>query len=113
MATSHRYLIHAGDIQSDDNLYAFMDRVLKNELRVEADTVTYSSEKDNVSLTMHSYDPRTPETFKHPLINGSEPDLQPPWTYKSPYVYSAFKDKKVTVTVGPVTEIYDFGDRYR
>lgn len=105
-----RYLIHAGDIQSDGSLDQFMDRILKNELQTEDGEVHYTSAAEDIDLKMFLYDPRRPEDFELPLINGSVPDLSPDWTYKSPYVNSAFRDKTVTVIVGPVKEIYNFGD---
>jgi len=105
-----RYLMHAGDIQSHKSLEAFMTLVLGNGLEVKGDQVTYISKSENISLTMYTFDPANYKAFKMPLVNGKEPNLSPVWTYKSPYMNSAFKEKVVTVTVGPVKEVYDFRD---
>ena len=105
-----RYLIHAGDKQSHDSLEQFISQVLSNELRVDGDQVSYTAAKEGINLFVYSYDPSTPETFKLPRINGDVVNLSPDWTYKSPYINSAFSEKTVTVTVGPVTEVYDFDD---
>jgi hypothetical protein len=108
--SNDRYLLHAGDIQSYGTLDDFVARVVQNSLSVKDGEVSYSVEAEGIDLVMFSYDPGKPEDFRMPLINGEELDLSPDWTYKSPYINSPFKEKKVTVTVGPVTEIYDFGD---
>jgi hypothetical protein len=76
---------------------------------VADDQIRYTSTAEGIDITMFTYDPQKPKQFKLPLINGKVLDLSPAWTYKSPYVNSAFKEKVVTVTVGPVKEIYDFG----
>ena len=105
-----RYLIHAGDIQSHGSLERFISQVLDNELSVEDDRVRYRSVAESIDLVSYSYDPGAPEAFELPRINGEVVDLSPDWTYKSPYINSAFKEKTITVIVGPVREVYDFGD---
>ena len=106
----YRYLLHAGDIQSHQRLENFMANILDNELSVTDGEVRYTSETEDIDLTLFTYDPSKPEAFNMPLINGNVLDLSPEWTYKSPYINSPFKEKVITVTVGPVKEIYDFGD---
>jgi hypothetical protein len=103
-----RYLIHAGDIQSHGSLEHFISQVLENELRVEDDQLRYVSADEGIDITMFTYDPDKHEQFKLPRINGNVLNLSPEWTYKSPYINSSFKEKVVTVTVGPVKELYDF-----
>jgi len=107
----HRYLIHAGDIQSHSNLERFISQVLENELWVDDSRVRYTSRTEDIDLIMFTYDPGSTENFElQPRINGSELNLSPDWTYKSPYINSDFREKAVTVTVGPVRETYDFGN---
>jgi hypothetical protein len=108
--TKHRYLIHAGDIQSHGSLEKFREQILANKLIVEANQVRYTSDSENIDLTMYLYDPGNPKAFQVPFINGKPLDLTPESTYKSPYINSAFNEKKVTVTVGPIKEVYDFGE---
>lgn len=110
MAGQYRYLIHAGDIRSHRSMDEFMDRVRANALQVEDNEIHYTSQAEEIDVRMFLFDPANPAGFRMPLIGGKEPNLTPDWTFKSPYVNSAFRSKTVTVTVGPVTEVYDFGD---
>lgn len=104
-----RVLIQAGDIQSYISLDNFITEILKNELSVEKNKVTYYSLKEKTKLVKFTFDPKNHKDFFMPMINDKVVNLRPEWTYKSPYVNSKFEEKKVTVTVGPITEVYDFG----
>lgn len=56
----------------------------------------------SASTIPHSPPPR--------LMAGGKPvDLRPEMTYQSPYLNGAFGDDRITVTVGPIRQIYDFG----
>jgi hypothetical protein len=43
------------------------------------------------------------------MAGGKPVDLRPEMTYQSPYLNGAFGDDRITVTVGPIRQIYDFG----
>ena len=109
MGAAYRYLIHAGDVTAHESFSRFISMVLKNQLKVSKEKISYSSKTDDVSITMFSFDPTKYKEFELPLVNGRTLRLRPPWTYKSPYMNSDFESKTITVTVGPVKEVYEFG----
>jgi hypothetical protein len=107
--STSRYLIHAGDIGSYKDFGDFKSKIKGNDLVIDDDKISYVAESDGVSLTMFVYTPERHQDFRMPLIDGKAPDLNPEWTFNSPYVNSAFEEKTVKVTVGPIQELYDFG----
>jgi hypothetical protein len=103
-----RVLLHAGDKGTHGSMEDFQDMISNNHLEVSSDKFYYHCDKDNISLRVCSYNPRSYKKWTLPIINGKKLDLRPKWTYKSPYVKSKYNSKKATVTVGPITEVYDF-----
>ena len=105
-----RILLHAGDIASHGSFDKFKAEVLANRPNVTPDKVDYEfgSPADHIEVT--SYDPKAPEHFTLPRINGKPVDLRPPTTYQSPYLHGAFGSDRITVTVGPIKRILDFSE---
>jgi len=104
-----RVLFHAGDLDSDASFDRFRRTVLVNPLKVERDRIEYRPGPDGRRLECFRYDVNAWERFRLPRIDGTPVDLRPEWTYRSPYLNGRFGDDKVTVTVGPVRRVYDFG----
>jgi hypothetical protein len=48
-------------------------------------------------------------SFELPRINGKTLNLKPETTYQSPYLNGKSGEDRITVTVGPIKQIYDFG----
>jgi len=92
-----------------DAFAAFRASVLANPLTVEPDRVVYRPAADGPELECFRYDHPKFMDFELPRVDGKAIDLRPEWTYRSPYLNGRFGDDRVTVTVGPVTEVYDFG----
>ena len=42
-------------------------------------------------------------------MDGKPLNLRPEETYRSPYLNGKFGEDRVTVSVGPIRQIYDFG----
>jgi len=92
-----------------DAFAAFRASVLANPLVVEPDRVVYRA-SDGPELECFRYDHHNFEDFKLPRVDGKAINLRPPWTYRSPYLNGKFSDDKVSVTVGPIRQVYDFGN---
>jgi hypothetical protein len=103
-----RLLLHAGDLASHESFEKFRAAVLASRLSVTPDKVDYEFGRAGNRLEVARYDPKAPERFTLPLINGKPVDLRPPLTYRSPFLNGRFGDDRVTVTVGPLTRILDF-----
>jgi hypothetical protein len=103
-----RILLVAGDLSSGDSFEKFQATVLANPPRVSPDKVDYEfgPAKDRIEMT--SYDPRNPDQFTLPLINGQPVNLHPAATYQSPYLNGTFNGDQFTVTVGPIRRVLDF-----
>jgi hypothetical protein len=98
----------AGDVASDGSFEQFPSAVLTDSLKVTGDKVDYRFGATDNHLEVTRYDPKAPERFSLPLINGQPVNLHPPATYESPYLNGAFGSDKITVTVGPFKRLLDF-----
>jgi hypothetical protein len=103
-----RVLLHAGDEYNSKSFEAFKENILSNILNVTAKSVQYQPHVDGPTLESFLYDPQNHKDFKLPLIHKKAIQLRPTWTYKSPYLNSDFGSDKITVSVGPIKEVYDF-----
>lgn len=103
-----RILLVAGDVSSGESFEKFQSTVLANPLRVTPELVSYEFGASKDRIEMISYDPRKPDQFTLPVINGQPVDLHPAATYQSPYLNGAFNDDKFTVTVGTIHRVMDF-----
>jgi len=103
-----RILLHAGDVASDGSFEKFQSTVLTNSLKVTGDKVDYQFGPTTNHLEVTRYDPKAPERFSLPLINGQPVNLHPATTYQSPYLNADFGSDKIAVTVGPVHRLLDF-----
>jgi len=103
-----RILIHAGDIRTSESFGKFQASVLANHLSVSPDKVTYDFGPTGNRIEMTPYDPKAPDHFSLPRINGQPVDLRPATAYQSPYLNGAFGGDKISVTVGPVHRLLDF-----
>lgn len=106
-----RVLIHAGDTDAFPSFAAFRAAVLANPLTVERDRIQYQSAATGPRLECFRYDANAPEAFTLPRIGGRAIDLKPNWTYHSPYLNGRFGDGRISVTAGPVRQVYDFDIR--
>lgn len=103
-----RVLMHAGDIDTAKSFEAFQTAVQANPLKIEPDTMTYQP-GTGPKLECCRYDVENFQQFKLPRVDGKPIDLRPEWTYRSPYLNGRFGEDRLTVTVGPIKRIYDFG----
>ena len=104
-----RILLVAGDLSADESFERFQATVLANPPRVSPDKVDCEAGPSRDHFEMTSYDPRKPEKFTLPLINGKPVDLRPSETYHSPYLKGEFGSDKISVSVGPIQRVLDFG----
>jgi len=104
-----RVLMHAGDISTTRSFAAFRQQVLANPLTVEPDRIEYRPAADGPVLRCFRYVVDRYQDFKLPTVDGEPINLRPDYVYKSPYLNGRFGDDVVTVTVGPVKRVYDFG----
>jgi len=104
-----RVLLHAGDLQASNSFEAFRAAVLANPLTVEPDRVVYGPSPGTSLLECFRYDADAHEQFTLPRIDGKTVGLRPEWTYRSPYLNGRFGEDRITVTVGPLKQVYDFG----
>ncbi len=104
-----RFLMHAGDVSSYKSFDEFKKAIIGNTLKVDKDRIEYSPFHGGPRLECFRYDVKAHETFKLPRVNGEPVELRPEMTYNSRYLKGRFGDDKVTVTVGPVKRVYDFG----
>lgn len=103
-----RILLVAGDVSTGDSFAKFQSTVLANPLRITPEAMTYEFDAGKDRIEMISYDPRKPDQFTLPVINGQPVDLHPCTTYQSPYLNGAFNGDKFTVTVGTIRRVMDF-----
>lgn len=103
-----RILLHAGDITAHESFEKFQATVLACRLNVTPEKVDYRFGPTDNRVEVNRYDPRTPDRFALPLINGKPSDLHPPATYHSPYLDADFSSDRITVTVGPLKRVLDF-----
>lgn len=96
-----------------DAFAAFRAAVLANPLAVERNRVRYRPSADGPSLECFRYDVDAFREFKLPRVDGEPINLRPEWTYRSPYLNGRFGDDRITVTVGPLKQVYDFGRRHQ
>lgn len=108
-AQSARILFHAGDVNAHGSFQQFRQTVLSGELTVDADRVAYRSDLDGARIEFFQYHPERHREFQMPRIDGVPIDLDPRWTYRSPYLKCRAGEDQITVSVGPIQEIYDFG----
>ena len=107
--STSRVLFHAGDLGSHDSFAAFRAAVLARPLTVERDKVEYQPRPEGPRLECFRYDADAHGAFVLPHVDGKPVDLRPKWTYRSPYLNGRFGEDRITVTVGPVRQVYDFG----
>jgi hypothetical protein len=70
----------------------------------------YQAGEKSPMLEMFRYDFLTKgKSFELPKINGRTLNLKPNMTCQSPYLNGRFGEDRITVTVGPIKQIYDFG----
>jgi len=105
-----RVLFHAGDIDAHGSFGQFGDAVLGNPLRVERDRVEYRLGPEGTLIEFFRYDANHHDSFTLPRVNGETVNLRPEWTYHSPYLKGRFGEEHITVTVGPLKQVYDFGE---
>ncbi len=105
-----RILLHAGDVADGESFEQFRKRLSAHPPAVSADTVEYRCAKSGNRIEMHLYDPQSPATFALPRVNGSPVELRPATTYQSPYLNGRFGDARITVTVAPLTRLFDFSE---
>jgi len=108
--STSRILLHAGDADTHGSFEAFRAAVLAGPLTVERDRVEYRPAPTGPRLECFRYDADAHERFKLPQVNGKIVDIRPEWTYRSPYLNGRFGDDRITVTVGPLKQVYDFGN---
>ena len=107
---SCRVLIVTGDIDTDKSFEEFVEKVLTHKLTVTADSVKYQADTQSPMLEIFRYDVLTNgPSFELPRINGKTLNLKPETTYQSPYLNGKSGEDRITVTVGPIKQIYDFG----
>ena len=105
---SSRILLHAGDISSHASFDQFKADVLASHLRVTPDHVNYEFGPSAHRLDVTLYDPRAPDRFSLPLIDGKPVELRPAKTYHSPFLNGDFGSDKISVSVGPIQRVMDF-----
>jgi len=103
-----RILLHAGDLTTHPSFENFQTAVLAGRLSVSRDKVKYECGPAGNRIEVTRYDPKAPDRFSPPLINGTPVDLRPPKTNQSPYLNADFGSDTITVTVGPVARVLDF-----
>ena len=104
-----RILIHAGDIDTYGSFEEFMSAVLANPLTVKPDKVEYQLGSEGPLLEVFRYDINKPASFTLPRTGGQTVDIRPKSTYSSPYLNGKFGSDRITITVGPIKQVYDFG----
>ncbi len=104
-----RILLHAGDADADGTFDAFRAAVLANPLTVGSDRVDYRAGPTAPLIECFLYDADAFKQFTLPQVDGRPVNLRPEWTYRSPYLNGRFGDDRITVTVGPLETVYDFG----
>ena len=104
-----RVLFHAGDIDAHGSFKQFRTAVMSNRLRVERDRVEYRVGPEGTLIECFRYDADRHDSFTLPRVNGQTVNLRPEWTYHSPYLRGRFGEDRVTVTVGLLEQVYDFG----
>ena len=105
-----RVLFHADDIAAHGSFEQFRATVMGNPLRVEPDRVEYRLGPEGTLIECFRYDADRHGRFALPKVNGQTVNLRPEWTYQSPYLKGRFGDERITVTVGPLKQVYDFGE---
>lgn len=107
-----RVLLVAGDISGGDTFEKFQATVRANPLNVSPVKVTYEfgPAKDRIEMT--AYDPKAPDKFTLPRINGQPVDLHPSAAYQSPYLNGAFNSDEITISVGPVRRVLNFSETH-
>ena len=108
---SCRVLLISGDIDTDNSFEAFVEKVLSQKLTVTADLVKYQADEKSPMLEFFRYDFLSKgKSFELPKINGKTLNLKPEMTYQSPYLNAKSGEDRITVTVGPIKQVYDFGE---
>jgi hypothetical protein len=105
-----RVLIHCGDVDADGSFQEFRKSVLSNVLTVRPDKVEYRAGAEASPIEFFRYDVNAPDHFTLPRVDGVSVELRPTWTYRSPYLNGQFGSDRITVTVGPIRQVYDFGE---
>jgi hypothetical protein len=106
-----RILLHAGDLISHNSFADFCEDLLNNPLKVTAEKVEYRFGPGTQRIEMHLYNAAAPAGFHPPLINGTPVDLRPETIYQSPFLKGTVKSDRITVTVGPISQVLDFSDQ--
>ena len=104
-----RVRMHAGDLSSHASFEQFRKQVQSSRLAVSPNRVDYEYGPAKTRLAVKRYDVENPKPFKLPEVNGKPIELHPPMTWQSPYLNGRFGSEKVTVTVGSVKQVLDFG----
>lgn len=107
--STSRILMHAGDRDSYRSFADFQRAVLGNPLTVKTDRVKYRGSPTGPVLECFRYDPHQYEQFQLPRIDGKELNLRPGMTFDSPILRSQFGSDKISVNVGPIRQVFDFG----
>ena len=105
-----RYLLQSGDISAYGSFEEFRSSIKKNKLEISDTTVKYTPGPDRPVIVVNRFLPEAYKSFQEPTVGGETIDLQPEWIYRSPYINGHRNDDLVMVTVGPIKEIYDFGN---
>lgn len=104
-----RILIHSGDMHTDGSFEDFLNAVVKNPPTVDPEKVEYRAGRGRTLIEFFRYDVNDAASFRLPRAGGASVNLRPQWTYQSPYLKGRFQSDRITVTVGPVEQVYDFG----
>ena len=103
-----RILLYAGDITTHGSFERFRESVRAYLLMVTANEVDYRFEEGKQRVEMSLFDVKSPKSFSLPRINGTPIDIQPADFYQSPFLNGVSNGDRITVTLGPVRQIFDF-----
>ncbi|MCU0748590.1 MAG: hypothetical protein MUF13_03490 [Akkermansiaceae bacterium] len=104
-----RILLHAGDLSTHRSFEQFRESLRVSSLVMTADKVDYRFAGGTQHIEIFRYDVAARDSFRLPHINGTPIDLHPAAVYQSPFLNSVTNSDRITVTVGPVQQVLDFG----
>lgn len=106
--SSSRIILITGDLETHGNFEKFQEAVIATSIETKPDLIKVRGGIAGGKIDFYRYDPKKSDAFTFPKINGEPIDLRPQHTFWSPYLRSSFESGRISVKVGPISQVYDF-----
>ena len=103
-----RFIFITGDSENHGDFEKFQEKVITTSIETRPDLIKIRGGISGGKIDFYPYDPKKAADFILPKIDGEPINLRPQQTFWSPYLRSEFGNGRISVKVGPISQVYDF-----